>query len=86
MCRRVGVTLNSIQVSYTHTHTHQDESVAMRQLIVSKQATKRGRKQERKMAKALAVIKVSVFSYFVQFYSQIVLISFDVVKDMYGML
>ena len=38
--------------------TFQDDAAAMRMLIVAKQTTKKGRKRERKRAKAMAVLKV----------------------------
>ncbi len=45
----------------------QDEAHALRSIIVSKQ-TKKGRKRKRKMAKALATIKVGVWGVWVQLY------------------
>ena len=42
-----------------HTHTHKAEMRAVRSMIISKQ-TKKGRKRERKIARARAVLKVHV--------------------------
>ena len=52
------ISLHAHMCTHMHLHTHKTEMRAVRTMIISKQ-TKKGRKRERKIARARALLKVS---------------------------